>query len=102
MQPGDVETQGQAGVTVVVGTVEKALTRDLRKLPAGVRSSALAKSALVLAAQLDDPEVSATAKSMCSRSLIETWDRLAAAGPAKTKPDRLDDLRGRRERRRVA
>jgi hypothetical protein len=81
-----------------------AVDRDLRAL--GKRDKALAESALaasarVLAAQLDDPGVSATAKSMVARALFETMNRLAELAPPEVRHDRLDELRVRRTQRRA-
>lgn len=84
------------------GGVEAALVRELKRLPTGARTGPLAKTALALARLLDDPETPAQAAAAVARSLHETLDRLTALAPAKAGPDRLDDLRGRRERRKVA
>ena len=61
--------------------------------------SALAQSALVLAAQLDDPETSATAKANCARILLETLDRLRALQPPAREKDGLDELSAKRATR---
>jgi hypothetical protein len=82
--------------------VVAAVRRDLREIARRDKSlaeSALAASAHVLAAQLDDPANSATSKSMCARALRETLDRLRELAPQAAKQDRLDDLGSRRAKR---
>jgi hypothetical protein len=64
-----------------------------------VAGSALAASALVLAAELDSPGNSATAKSMCARALREALDRLRELVPVEGEEDELDGLRARRAAR---
>lgn len=86
----------------VRGGVEAALRRELRRLPAPERTGTLAKTALALARRLDDPETPANAAAAVARSLGETLGRLQEVAPVSRAPDRLDDLRGRRERRKVA
>jgi hypothetical protein len=82
--------------------VEAAVKRDVAAI--GKRDSALAKSALAasavaLARELDDPTNSATSKSMCSRSLLETMNRLRELAPAEKENDQLDELNARRAAR---
>jgi hypothetical protein len=74
-------------------SVVAALQRELEGMPRMVAEGALAAQALVMAAQLDDPEVSATAKSMCSKDLRETMAALRAVAPAKRETDGIDRLR---------
>jgi hypothetical protein len=87
---------------VARGGVESALRRELRRFPAPARTGTIAKTALALARRLDDPETPAQAAAAVARSLGETLARLHELAPVRTGPDRLDDLRGRRERRKVA
>jgi len=85
--------------------VVAAVTRDLaaiRRRDPDLSQSALAASALVLAGELDDPENSATSKSMCARALTETMERLRDLLPPDTEADRLDDLSARRAERLAA
>ena len=81
-------------------TVVSAIERDLAGL-GGLADSGLAASALVLAGLLDDPGNSATSKSMCARSLLETMNRLRelAALALDGEEDRLDELGSRRAAR---
>lgn len=86
--------------------VVPAVQRDLKKLaerdPDLARSS-LAASALALAREMDNPKNSATSKSMCARSLIETLDRLEEAAPdEQQEASPLDELKARRAARRAA
>jgi hypothetical protein len=86
-------------------TVVAAVQRDLdslgRRLPR-LPKTALAASALELARQMDDPQNSATSKSMCSRALIETLDRLEELAPPVKEGDRVDELAEKRSSRRSA
>lgn len=77
--------------------VEDALRLELKEL-IGSRST-LAASALALAREMDDPDNSATSKSMCARSLIETMERLFSLEPPKKENDRLDELSDLRTKR---
>jgi hypothetical protein len=86
-------------------SVLEGVTRDLAAI--GLRDpelaqSALAASALALAAAIDDPENSATSKSLCVKELRETLARLLAMAPAKAENDSLDELTARRSARRAA
>lgn len=60
----------------------------------------LAALALALAAEVDNPENSATSKSMCGRTLLETLKQLRELAPPAEKEDKLDELSDRRARRR--
>lgn len=84
----------------VVDAVELDLA-EIRKRDAGLADSALAATAKVLAAQLDDPRPSATSKSMCARALTETMDRLRELAPMKEEADGVDEVAKQRERRRA-
>ena len=84
------------------GSVVEAVRRDLAELALRdprLAQSALAASALALAAQLDDPGNSATSKSMCARALAETFDRLRALAPPVVEEDGIDELAARRSGR---
>lgn len=95
------EIEALLQTVTVRGAVESDLA-ELAKRDPHLPATALAASALELARQMDDPENSATAKSMCSRALTEVLDRLAAQAPAKAKGDRIDELAQRRASRRSA
>jgi hypothetical protein len=58
--------------------------------------SALAASALALAAAVDAPD-STTSLAMCARELRETLATLRALAASKHEPDRIDDLAARRK-----
>lgn len=82
--------------------MKRALERELAALAKRdkqLAESALAASALRLAEELDDPDNSATSKSMCARALTETMDRLRELAPDEEKKDSLDELSRRRETR---
>lgn len=81
-------------------TVAVAVERDLKALgDEDLAQSGLAASALALARALDDTGNSATSKSMCARSLLDTLDRLRELAPDKKEDDALDELRSRRAAR---
>lgn len=85
-----------------VSTVVAAVKRDLvalRDLAPELADSALAASALVLAAELDAPGNSATSKSMCARALRENLDRLRELAPPVVEEDGVDQLSARRAAR---
>jgi hypothetical protein len=83
------------------GEVARAVKADLATVPAKLAKSALAMSCLALAREIDNPQNSATSKSMCARSLLETWDRLLELAPPEADDDELDDLAARRDARRA-
>ena len=78
-------------------SVVDAVTRELEALSA--QESALGAAALVLAEQLDDPENSATSKSMCAKELAATLREIRALAPPKKQEDRVDEFAKRRELR---
>lgn len=87
----------------IAGKVAPAIRRELRRLAerdADLAASALAATALTLAKELDDPENSATSKSMCAKALNETMEKLLALAPVEEEKDGLDELTSRREQRR--
>ena len=74
--------------------VNEAVRRELESMPA-MRDGVLAAMVLALAAELDKPENSATAKAMCARALVETFRELRANNTIE-EADRLDELGTRR------
>lgn len=64
-----------------------------------IRGSALAALAVAMAREVDNPDNSATSKSLCAGRLIDAVDRLRASVPAEVQADGLDDLAARRDRR---
>jgi hypothetical protein len=82
-----------------VVSVEAAVEREVKGL-GKFRDSALAATALALAAEIDDPDNSATSKSMCAKALNETMAALHALAPAKREPDGIDEVTSRRVQRR--
>jgi hypothetical protein len=85
-----------------LGPVEAGVAKDLKALPADLRGSGLAASALALARELDTAENSATSKAMCARALAESLEKLRALAPPKQEADKLDELARRRARRRAS
>lgn len=83
-------------------SVEAGVQRDLSRLGAGARDSALAESALALAAEMDDSGNSATSKAMCAKALLETMATLRQLAPAKKEADKADELAERRRSVRAA
>jgi SpoVK/Ycf46/Vps4 family AAA+-type ATPase len=81
-------------------TVVAAVKRDLAGMPKTLAESGIAATALVLAAQLDDGDTSATSKSMCAKELRELLERLRALSPPRIEVDRIDDVTRKREERR--
>jgi hypothetical protein len=82
-----------------------AVRRDLAvvaKTDKALSESALAATALLLAAEMDNPTNSATSKSMCAHQLRETMDRLRELVPEQKAEDRVDDLTARRAARHAA
>lgn len=78
------------------GPVVVAVRRDLKAMPDDVAKSALAASALALAAEIDEASNSATSKSMCAKALHDALDRLREIAPPKQEETDLDRARKRR------
>lgn len=100
MQPRYRRPPPQKVAPMVSISVIKALESDLKKLPSEFRKSALAASARSLAASLDDPETSATARANCARAFLDTLDRIHSLAPSEEENDKVDDLSTRRTVRR--
>ena len=86
-------------------TVVAAVERDLKalaRLDKGLAESPEAATALALARELDDPENSATSKSMCAKQLLECLEALRARAPEAKEDDPLDQLAARRAARLAA
>lgn len=84
------------------GSVTAAVRRDLAQIAvrdADLAQSALAASALAMAAELDTSGNSATSKAMCAKALLDTLDRIRELLPPEQEADRLDDLSARRAAR---
>ena len=74
------------------------IERDLAALTGGA-DSVLAASARTLAAELENPYASATAKSLCAKALIDVMRELRSLAPPKKQEDRVDEIAKRREER---
>lgn len=83
----------------VVASVERDLA-EIAKRDQALADSALAASVRALAREIDDPDNSATSKSMCARALLDTLDRLRELVPDEGEADGVDDLTARRDARR--
>jgi hypothetical protein len=81
---------------------EAAVRRDLAELPGELAERALAAAALTLARELDDPETSASAKSMCAGRLLETMRELRALIPKPRTKDAIDFIADARAARLAA
>jgi hypothetical protein len=82
--------------------VVDAVQRDLAALALvdpELARSALAVTALKLAADLDWPRTSPTARSMVARAMLDILDRLRELSPAAETSDALDQLTVRRAAR---
>jgi hypothetical protein len=86
--------QQRARVTVV-GALKAELAVMGRAAPE-LADSTLAAAALALAAAVDAPRTSPTAKSMCARELRELLGELRDRMPEGEERDRLDELTARR------
>jgi len=84
------------------GKIELAVGRDLRAMPTALRASALAASALDLARDLDETEMTPRDKAGIARELRMHMNDLAAQAPGERKGDATDEVRERRERRLAA
>lgn len=80
-------------------SVSEALERELAAMPQELRESTLAATAMSLADALDDPDNSATSKSMCGRVMLDILDRLRELAPPQQQTTQLDDIRNRRQQR---
>ena len=80
------------------GKVERALDRDLSRLPENLREGALAASARLLAKRLDGG-LSARDAITASRELRTTMAKLSEAAPIQKTEDVGDDLQARRQKR---
>jgi hypothetical protein len=81
------------------GPVELATARDLKALPAVMRTGALAATALMLARELDGLDMTARDTAGHARELRMHMTQLAEMAPGGTKGDATDEVRERRERR---
>lgn len=72
----------------------------LRERDPDVVFSPLVATARVMAVELDSPDVSATAKSMCGRVLLKVVEQVEAGLPPVAEKGRLDELEAAREARR--
>lgn len=86
---------------MVVDGVKRDLDKIRRRDP-DLATSALAMLALSLAADMDNPRTSATARSMGGKTLQDTLKQLWAMVPAEEGNSRLDELSERRAQRRAA
>ena len=82
----------------VVAALERELEL-LRMVAPALAESAFAATALTLAAEMDNPSTSATAKAMCAGRLYEALNRLRELTPPKEQGDGLDELAKRRQSR---
>jgi hypothetical protein len=102
MQSGDCSAQVAAGrFEGVVMSVFEAVELELEEMGARVAGSALAATALALAAELDAGN-SATSKSMCAKALVDVLREVRALAPPRKETDGVDDLATRRAERRAA
>jgi hypothetical protein len=95
-----VASDEATGVEVVVVDAVKRDLEVIGRLDKRLSGSALAETALALAALIDDPGNSATSKANCARALKEIMDRLFALAPDDDGSDNVDELLQRRGKRR--
>lgn len=84
------------------GQREAALARDLKAMPAALRSGALAVTALGLARDLDEGGMTDRDKTGVARELRMYVADLTAMAPGERKGDSTDEVRARREARLAA
>lgn len=85
-------------------SVVAAVRRDLRaigRLDRDLARGGLAAAALAMAVQLDDPDVEASAKASCARTLKTTMEKLMELAPSKQTEDNVHEL-GDRARLKLA
>ena len=91
-------TAPASGDLTVLASVRQDLA-EIAKADPALASSGLAALALALAREMDEPDNSATSKSMCAGQLRDVLDRLRELTPAADEKDALDDLARRRSER---
>ena len=74
---------------------------EIAKRDKALADSGLAALAKQLAKELDSTGNSATSKSMCAKALMEALEKLRQLAPAESANDRVDELAGRRAKRRA-
>lgn len=79
-----------------VGDVEAAVRAELESMAVDPARDARAATALEMARQLDDPDNSATSKSMCAGRIQEALDRLLELHPPQQEDTPLDRIKGDR------
>lgn len=99
MQQGDGGTS--SGFEPALVAVERELAA-LESRQSGAGSSVLASVVRALAADVDSPGTSATARAAAARQLRETWLVLAGLVPEERAGDLVDDLAAKRARRKSA
>ena len=82
----------------VVAAVERDLAGLAERAPA-LAESTLAATALALARSMDDPKVSATAKSHCATALQKVLGGLFEQAPEPDEDDEVDELKRRPDAR---
>jgi pyruvate/2-oxoglutarate dehydrogenase complex dihydrolipoamide acyltransferase (E2) component len=95
----DVRDAVALAVDLTVLDAVKGDIAGIARLDPKLARSGLAASALALARELDDPDNSATSKSMCAKSLIDALERLRELAPDEEGNDALDELASRRAAR---
>lgn len=83
-----------------MGPVEEATRAELGRLPEKLAGSALAASAIGLAAGMDGQN-SLTSKSMASKAHMEILTKLRELAPPEERKDGIDQLAQRRTARRA-
>jgi hypothetical protein len=83
--------------TLMVDSIQ----RELDKAPDAVALSPLAALSLSMGFEIAHPYNSATSKSMCAKALMDALRELRALAPAKRERDEVDELRTRRDERRL-
>lgn len=92
---GDGLVKEAAGNNVLDGGIQEGLIRDLARLPEEAAGTAMAKSALLMARQLDEGEVSPREVTQYTKEIRLTVYSLRELYPAA---DEADDTETRRER----
>ena len=80
------------------GAIEASVRREIRSMPADLRASTLATTALLLAKRLD-AGLPAREVSGVARELRQNMSSLLERAPAKPQGDLVDELRARRAER---